>query len=212
MPKRRSARPLLIALLTTIFLLAGQLPAAASNQSGSDAAFYPLAICRDGISFLFAADYYPAGPDNPADHRAPDRIQSVQPATQVPPADANGRITPPVDTLVLDTTITVPHAPQLIDLATFDTPPLFPTYPPHVTLSWPYPQPVGLQYVHYAGGPYTLRWDRKPKARPQSVVLSFDRYDTTTYSAEIVADVGQLPPVQGLASAMTAAARPGTHV
>jgi hypothetical protein len=36
---------------------------------------------------------------------------------------------------------------------------------------------------------YTPRWDRKLKAGPQSVVLSFDRYDTTTYSAEIIANV-----------------------
>jgi hypothetical protein len=34
-----------------------------------------------------------------------------------------------------------------------------------------------------------LRWDRKLKAGPQSVVLSFDRFDTSTYSAEIIADV-----------------------
>ena len=34
-----------------------------------------------------------------------------------------------------------------------------------------------------------LRWDRKLKAGPQSVVLSFDRFDATTFSAEIVADV-----------------------
>jgi hypothetical protein len=89
---------------------------------------------------------------------------------------------------VLDTTITVPHAPQLIDFATVAVPPLFPNYPPHITLSWPYPQPVGLQYVHYAGGPYT-RWDRKLKAGPQSVVLSFDRFDLAKNSAEVIADV-----------------------
>jgi hypothetical protein len=107
----------------------------------------------------------------------------------VPPANANGRITPPADTLVLDTTVNVPYAPQQLDFATVNPPPLFPKYPPHVTLSWPYPQPVGLQDVDYAGGPYTLRWDHKLKAGPQSVVVSFDRFDTTTYSAEIVADV-----------------------
>jgi hypothetical protein len=48
---------------------------------------------------------------------------------------------------------------------------------------------VGLQDVHYAGGPYTLRWDRELKAGRQSLVLSFDRFDVTTYSAEIIADV-----------------------
>ena len=187
MSKRHRVRALLIPLLAAVFLLAGQLPAFAP-QAGSDAVFHPLAICRDGISFLFWADYYPAGPDNPAQHEAPDRVQSVQAATPVPPAN-NGRITPPADTLVLDTTINVPHAPQLLDFATVNPPPLFPKYPPQVTLSWAYPQPVGLQYVHYAGGPYTLRWDHKLKAGPQSVVLSFDRFDTTTFSAEIVADV-----------------------
>ena len=116
-------------------------------------------------------------------------MQSVQAATPVPPSDDNGRIFPPADTLVLDTTLKVPYAPQQLDLATFDPPPLFPRYPPHITLSWPYPQPVGLQDVTYAGGPYTLRWDRKLKAGPRSVVLSFDRFDPTAYSAEIIADV-----------------------
>jgi hypothetical protein len=38
----------------------------------------------------------------------------------------------------------------------------------------PTPKPVGLQDVDYAGGPYMLRWDRKLKAGPQAVVLSFD--------------------------------------
>jgi hypothetical protein len=90
---------------------------------------------------------------------------------------------------VLNTTVNVPYAPQQLDFATVDAPPMFPKYPPHVTLSWAYPQPVGLQDVYYAGGPYSLRWDRKLKAGPQSVVLSFDRFDTSTYSAEIIADV-----------------------
>jgi hypothetical protein len=189
MSKRHTVRALFIPLLATAFLLASQLPAAASLQSTSDAAIYPLAICRDGISFLFLADYYPAGASDPDEEYPPVRVQSVQAATPVPPADANGRITPPADTLVLDTTVNVPYAPQQLDFATVDAPPLFPKYPPHVTLSWPYPQPVGLQDVHYAGGPYTLRWDRKLKAGPQSVVLSFDRFDLTAYSAEIVADV-----------------------
>jgi hypothetical protein len=188
MSKRHPVRVLFIALLTTTFLLAGQLPAFAPHAS-PDVVIEPLAICRDGMSFLLWAEFYPAGSDNPADHEAPDRIQSVQAATPVPPADANGRITPPADTLVLDTNVNVPHAPQLLDFATVDAPPLFPKYPPHVTLSWPYQQPVGLQYVHYAGGPYTLRWDRKLKAGPQSLVLSFDHFDPTTWSVEMIADV-----------------------
>jgi len=188
MRKRHPVRATLVALLASVFLLAGQLPAFASH-AGSDAVFHPLAICRDGISFLFWADYYPAGTEEPGEEHAPYRIQSVQAATPVPPANANGRITPPADTLVLDTTVNVPYAPQEIDFATVNPPPTFPKYPPHVTLSWPYPQPVGLQDVEYAGGPYTLRWDKKLKAGPQSVVLSFDRFDTTTYSAEIIADV-----------------------
>jgi hypothetical protein len=49
--------------------------------------------------------------------------------------------------------------------------------------------PSGRCRIAYAGGPYTLRWDRKLKAGPQSVVLSFDRFDLTAYSAEIIADV-----------------------
>jgi hypothetical protein len=190
MSKRHTVRALLIALLVTSSMLASQLPAAASYQSTSDAAFYPLAICRDGISFLFLADYYPAGTDDPSEEHAPVRVQSVQAATPVPPSNANGRISPPADTLVLDATLKVPYAPQQLDLASFNPPPRFPKYPPHITLSWPYPQPVGLQDVAYAGGPYTLRWDRKLKAGPQSVVLSFDRFDLTAYSAEIIADVG----------------------
>jgi hypothetical protein len=187
MAKRHRVGALLIPLLAAGFLLAGQLPAFAPH-AGSDAVFQPLAICRDGISFLFWAEYYPAGTEEPGEEHAPYRVQSVQAATPVPPAN-NGRITPPADTLVLDTTVNVPYDPQEIDFATVNSPPLFPKYPPHVTLSWPYPQPVGLQYVDYAGGPYTLRWDRKLKAGRQSVVLSFDRFDTTTYSAEIIADV-----------------------
>jgi len=188
MRNHRPVRIILIPLLAAAFLLAGQLPAFAP-QAGSDAVFHPLAICRDGISFLFWADYYPAGTEEPGEEHAPYRVQSVQAATPVPPADANGRITPPADTLVLDTTVNVPYAPQEIDFATVNPPPTFPKYPPHVSLSWPYPQPVGLQDVEYAGGPYTLRWDHKLKAGPQSVVLSFDRFDTSAFSAEIIADV-----------------------
>ena len=188
MRKQHSVRAVVITLLASAFLLAGQLPAFAPH-AGSDAVFHPLAICRDGIQFLFWADYYPAGTSDPDEEYSPVRVQSVQAATPVPPADANGRITPPADTLVLDTTVNVPYAPQQLDFATVDAPPLFPRYLPHVALSWPYPQPVGLQDVAYAGGPYTLRWDRKLKAKPQSLVLSFDRFDTTTYSAEIIADV-----------------------
>jgi len=188
MRNHRPVRIILIPLLAAAFLLAGQLPAFAP-QAGSDAVFHPLAICRDGISFLFWADYYPAGTEEPGEEHAPYRVQSVQAATPVPPADANGRIIPPADTLVLDTTVNVPYAPQEIDFATVNPPPTFPKYPPHVSLSWPYPQPVGLQDVEYAGGPYTLRWDHKLKAGPQSVVLSFDRFDTSAFSAEIIADV-----------------------
>ena len=188
MRNHRPVRIILIPLLAAAFLLAGQLPAFAP-QAGSDAVFHPLAICRDGISFLFWADYYPAGTEEPGEEHAPYRVQSVQAATPVPPADANGRIIPPADTLVLDTTVNVPYDPQEIDFATVNPPPTFPKYPPHVSLSWPYPQPVGLQDVEYAGGPYTLRWDHKLKAGPQSVVLSFDRFDTSAFSAEIIADV-----------------------
>ena len=188
MRNHRPVRIILIPLLAAAFLLAGQLPAFAP-QAGSDAVFHPLAICRDGISFLFWADYYPAGTEEPGEEHAPYRVQSVQAATPVPPADANGRIIPPANTLVLDTTVNVPYDPQEIDFATVNPPPTFPKYPPHVSLSWPYPQPVGLQDVEYAGGPYTLRWDHKLKAGPQSVVLSFDRFDTSAFSAEIIADV-----------------------
>jgi hypothetical protein len=189
MRNRHTVRGLVIPLLAAALLLAGQLPAAASYQSTSDAAVYPLAVCRDGISFLFLADYYPAGTGDPDEEHAPVRVQSVQAATPAPPADANGRISPPANTLVLDTAFNVPYAAQQLDFARFNPPPRFPKYPPHITLSWSYPQPVGLQDVAYAGGPYTLRWDRKLKAGPQSVVLSFDRFDLTVDSAEIVADV-----------------------
>jgi hypothetical protein len=117
MSKRHRVRALLIPLLAAAFLLAGQLPAFAP-QAGSDAVVYPLAICRDGISFLFWADYYPAGTGDPDEKYSAIRVQSVQAATPVPPADANGRITPPANTLVLDTTVNVPYAPQQIDFAT----------------------------------------------------------------------------------------------
>jgi hypothetical protein len=188
MSNRHPVRALFIPLLAAAFLLAGQLPAFAPHAA-PDVVIEPLAICRDGISFLLWADYYPAGTEDPGEEHAPVRLQSIQAATPVPPADANGRITPPADTLVLDTTVNVPYAPQQLDFATVNPPPLFPKYPPHVTLSWPYPQPVGLQDVEYAGGPYTLRWATKLKAGPQSVVLSFDRFDPTTWSVEMIADV-----------------------
>jgi hypothetical protein len=187
MRNRHRVRVLLVPLLAAAFLLAGQLPALASH-AGGDAAIEPLAICRDGISFMLWVDFYPAGTEDPGEEHAPSWPVPVQAATPVPPADSNGRITPPADTLVLDTTVNVPYAPQQLDLAAFDAPPLLPMYPPHITLSWPYPQPVGLQDVNYAGT-YTLRWDRKLKAGRQSLVLSFDRFDTTAYSAEIIADV-----------------------
>ena len=47
---------------------------------------------------------------------------------------------------------------------------------------------MGLQDVNYVGE-YTLAWDRELQAGPAAVVLSFDRFDLTTNSAEIIADV-----------------------
>ena len=47
MRNRPRVHAVLISLLAAAFLLAGQLPAFAS-QAGSDAVFHPLAICRDG--------------------------------------------------------------------------------------------------------------------------------------------------------------------
>jgi hypothetical protein len=191
MGTRRKLRALLIPPLAAAFLLAGQLPAFApggDSHAGSDAVFLPLAICRDGIRFLFWADYYPAGSGDPDEQEPAVRVQPVQAATPVPALDANGRITPAAGTLVLDTTVDVPYTPQQLDFATVHVPPTFPKYPPQVSLSWPYPQPVGLQDVNYAGE-YTLAWDHKLKAGPRAVVLSFDRFDLTKYSAEIIADV-----------------------
>jgi hypothetical protein len=83
MRNRHPIRPLLIPLLAAAFLVAGQLPALASH-AGSDAVFHPLAICRDGIQFLFWADYYPAGTSDPDEDYPPVRVQSVQAATPVP--------------------------------------------------------------------------------------------------------------------------------
>jgi hypothetical protein len=187
MRKRPRLRALLVPLLAAGFVLAAQLPAFAP-QAGAESAIEPLAICRDGIRFMLFSDYYPAGTSDPAEDEAPFLVQSVQAATPVPPADANGRITPPAGTLVLDTTVSVPYAPQQVDFSKVAAPPTFPKYPPHVTLSWPYPQPVGFQDVNYVGE-YTLRWDHKLKAGPRAVVLSFDRFDLTEYSAEFIADV-----------------------
>jgi hypothetical protein len=188
MRNRPRLRALLIPLLAAGFVLAGQLPALASH-AGQDYAISPLAVCRDGIRFMIFADYYPAGATDSAEDEAPYRVQPVQAATPVPPADANGRISsPPADTLVLDTTVTVPYAPQTLDLASFEPAPTFAKYPPHVELSWPYPQPVGLHEVNYVGE-YTLRWDHKLKAGPRAVVLSFDRFDLNEYSVEYIADV-----------------------
>jgi hypothetical protein len=180
-------RALLVPLLAAALVLATQLPAFAPH-AGQDAAIEPLAICRDGIRFLFFADYYPAGTADSSEDEAPFLVQSVQAAAPVPPADANGRITPPADTLLLDTAVTVPYAPQVVDFSTVAAPPTFAKYPPHVELSWPYPQPVGLQEAKYVGE-YTLRWDHKLKAGPRAVVLSFDRFDLTKNSAEFIADV-----------------------
>ena len=49
---------LLLALTATLLVPAS---ASASWQNGSDAAIYPLAVCRDGIRFLFAADWVSRG-------------------------------------------------------------------------------------------------------------------------------------------------------
>jgi hypothetical protein len=84
MSTRHRVRAVVIPLLAAAFLLAGRLPALASH-AGSDAVFHPLAICRDGISFLFWGDYYPAGSGDPGEEHAPYRVQSVQAATPVPP-------------------------------------------------------------------------------------------------------------------------------
>jgi hypothetical protein len=188
MRKRLRLRALLIPLLAAALVLAAQLPAFAPH-AGQDAAIEPLAVCRDGIRFLFFADFYPAGTTgSDSEDEAPFLVQSVQAAAPVPTPNANGRITPPADTLILDTTVTVPYAPQMVDFSTVAAPPTFAKYPPHVELSWPYPQPVGLQEAKYVGE-YTLRWDHKLKAGPRAVVLSFDRFDLNEYSAEFVADV-----------------------
>jgi hypothetical protein len=112
----------------------------------------------------------------------------VQAAAPVPAPDANGRLSPPADTLVLDLTLQVPYVPQDVDLSTFEQPPMFPKYPPKTHLSRPYPMPVGVQHVSYTGD-YTLRWSRKLKAGHDAVVLSFDRFSTTSNSAEVIADV-----------------------
>jgi hypothetical protein len=186
MRKHRRLRALLIPLLAAAFVLATQLPAFAP-LAGSDAAIEPLAVCRDGIRFLFFADYYPAGSSEPAGEEAPVRVQPVQAATPVPPI-VDGRAIAPADTLVLDTTLTVPYAPQVIDFDTFSQAPVFAKYPPNVIPSGFYPQPAGVQEVNYVGE-YTLRWDHKLKAGPRAVVLSFDRFDPASHSVEFIADV-----------------------
>jgi hypothetical protein len=189
MGPRRTA----LARITVAALLLGSLiavlptPAAASFQSTSDAAIYPLAICRDGIRFLFAADFYPAGSGDPGGEEAPFRVQSVQAAAPAPPI-VDGRAIPPAGTLVLDVTVQVPYAPQEIDFATFYQPPVFPKYPPRVMPSGWYPQPTGVQVAEYTGE-YTLAWSRKLKAGPHAVVLSFDRFDPARRSVELLADV-----------------------
>jgi hypothetical protein len=187
MRKRPRLRALLIPLLAAGFVLAGQLPASASLQPGSDAAIYPLAVCRDGIRFLFFADWYPAGSDEPAGEEAPYRVQPVQAASPVPPI-VDGRAIAPADTLVLDVTLNVPYAPRAIDFDHFYQAPVFPKYPPNVIPSGPYPQTTGVQIAEYTGD-YTLRWDRKLKAGPQAVVLSFNRFDPASHSIEFIADV-----------------------
>jgi hypothetical protein len=188
MRNRHRVRALLIPLMAATFVLTSQLPAFAPGQSVSDVVIYPLAICRDGIRFQFFADYYPAGTGDPTEEEEPFRIQSVQAAAPVPEPDANGRLVPPADTLVLDTTLSVPYTPQQLDFDAYDPPPMFPKYPPQWTISGPYPQPEGLQDVNYYGD-YTLAWSRKLEPGPAAVALSFDRFDPTSDSQEVVADV-----------------------
>jgi hypothetical protein len=185
MAKRPRVGLTLVVVLTVTLLAAA--PAAASLQSTSDAAIYPLAVCRDGIRFLFAADFYPAASGDPEGEEAPFRVQSVQAAAPAPPI-VDGRAIPPADTLVLDVTVQVPYAPQEIDFATFYRPPVFSKYPPKVMPSGSYPQPTGVQIAEYTGE-YTLAWSRKLTAGPQAVVLSFDRFDPASHSVELLADV-----------------------
>src|SRR6266536_623610 len=96
-----------IGILTLLAVLTATLltptPASAgpnSWQAGSDVAIYPLAVCRDGIRFLFAADWYPAGSDDPSGEEAPFRVQPVQAATPVPPI-VDARAIAPADAVVL---------------------------------------------------------------------------------------------------------------
>ena len=173
----------LMAVLTVSLLV--PTAASASFQSTSDAATYPLAICRDGIRFLFAADFYPAGSDPGTE--PPFRVQSVQAATPVPPV-VDGRAIPPTGERVLDVTVNVPNAPQEIDFDNFYQAPVFPHYPPVASPSGPYPQPSGVQVAEYTGD-YTLAWNTKLKAGPRKVVLSFDRFDPASNSVELIADV-----------------------
>lgn len=180
----RAGIPTLLAVLTAVLVTPAQ--ASASYQSTSDAAIYPLAICRDGIRFLFAADFYPAGGDVAGDE-PPFRVQSVQAATPVPPI-VDGRAIPTTDARVLDVTVDVPYAPQEIDFDNFYQVPVFPRYPPVATPSGPYPQPTGVQVAEYTGD-YTLAWTTKLKAGPRAVALSFDRFDPNSNSVELIADV-----------------------
>jgi hypothetical protein len=178
----------LLAVLTATLLAPTNASAGPNSwQAGSDAAIYPLAVCRDGIRFLFAADWYPAGSDDPSGEEAPFRVQPVQAATPVPPI-VDGRAIAPADTLVLDVTLNVPYASQAIDFDNFSQAPVFPKYPPNVIPSGPYPQPTGVQVAEYTGD-YTLAWDRKLKAGPHAVVLSFSRFDPASHSIEFIADV-----------------------
>ena len=125
---------LLVALTATLLVPAS---ATASWQNGSDAAIYPLAVCRDGIRFLFAADWYPAG-DESSDDEAPFRIQSVQAATPCHPSSMGGRSRR--RHAGADVTVNVPYAPR-------DRPRHFlpatglPEVPPNVVPSGYYPQP-----------------------------------------------------------------------
>jgi hypothetical protein len=184
MPRLPRAGILTLLMALTTGLLA-PTQASASYQSTSDAAVYPLAICRDGMRFLFAADFYPEGEDPGTE--PPFRVQSVQAATPVPPV-VDGRAIPPNDARVLDVTVNVPNAPQEIDFDNFYQAPVFPQYPPVASPSGPYPQPTGVQTAEYAGD-YTLAWNTELKAGARKVVLSFDRFDPASNSVELIADV-----------------------
>jgi hypothetical protein len=185
--RNRSRAGMLVVLAVVGATLLAPTGASASYQSTSDAAISLLAVCRDGIQFLFAADFYSADTASSGDG-PPFRAQSMQAAAPVPPTNADGRVLPPLDTLVLDVTVHVPYWPQRIDFDNLYHPPVFPEYPPRTTLSGPYPQPTGVQVAKYTSA-YTLTWAKKLKPGPRAVVLSCARFDPVSESVEIIADV-----------------------